>query len=149
MNKEDSIGKKKMSVVLFFHGYGQNGKFLCEKRKLSRIKNKLEEIGYRCIFVDGKYKSQYIENGCINPKSWYEQGVDIEKDIDELLEDFSPFNLILIGFSQGSVYIDAILRHYFAYKDKYKCYIKKAIFCSGHINDTIHKSIPSVPSLHI
>lgn len=136
-----------MAVVLFLHGYGQNGEFFKTRRKLEKLEKELIKRGHACFFLDGSYRAYTIDNGCTRPCSWYST-IDT-RDIDSLLDAFSPMNLILIGFSQGSVYMDAILRYYNNHRDKFSCNIQSAVFCAGHVNDTIHYTMPSLPTLHI
>ena len=138
-----------MVVVLFFHGYGQNGKFFKERRRLEKLEKEFIKHGHYCFFLDGAYRAHTIDNGCTSPCSWYAPTGIETNDIHQLLESFSPMNLILIGFSQGGVYIDAILRYYNKYREKFSCHIVSALFCACHGNEYFHYSIPSIPTFHI
>lgn len=138
-----------MSLALFFHGYGQNGMFFQQERRMCKVASLFEKQGYDTIFINGFAQCPSINNGCKHPCTWMTNCNSIDDKIDTLLKNVNDHNLYLIGFSEGSVFIDMLLRYYKKHNTKYKINIQGVVFCAGHVNNSIHTEIPSIPSLHI
>jgi len=138
-----------MTTALFFHGYGQNGLFFKDQRRMHKVASLFEDKGYQVFFLNGFQTCPSIQNGCNKPYTWMTNSQQLDDHIHKLLMNFNNNTLYLIGFSEGSVFIDVLLRYYNINKLRYNISIKGAIFCAGHINTSILTEIPSIPTLHI